>query len=602
MKGVAYGNALAVYANGKLLTVLKNTDEALEENFLGNVMAVGLRSVGNKTCFSDFGMITDLAKVEEGFGTATLSATVKPSDVGDVTFYDAIGGEALTEEKIAVGTDVKVVVTAAEGKFISSVLINGKTCSLTLDESGSRGEYVFRILENTAFSVTVAGRREVCGNVAVSAKLGVTCDITKTVILVTTAEGTTRIEDGVKADGSFAILVPSEEVTITLSCNGLLVKTYALEAGEERVEDLFCTFDRVAPQTDVALDGMTVGGTADKWTSGENGVTSNGNGREMKYFSQTGSAYTVETEIEDLLHGENGAWSWAGITFRSTGDDTQYAFMAFTTEKEGVDVYELTLVKVDTWEVISWYGVVDVTAGALMKVVNNGSKMMLYFNGKVIDVLTAEKYTGVIGKNNAVGFLTLDDGVTFRDFKLTFGSETPVLQTETTVGGMTVSGTADKWTSGENVVTSSGNGREVKYFSQTGSAYTVTAKIENLLHGENGAWAWAGITFRAAGDDTQYAFMMFTTEKEGVDVYELTLVKVDTWEVISWYGVVDVTADSTMQVSSNGTQITLSFNGTEIATLSITDYASIVGWENAVGLITVDGSVTFRDVRVEIEG
>ena len=65
---------------------------------------------------------------------------------------------------------------------------------------------------------------------------------------------------------------------------------------------------------------------------------------------------------------------------------------------------------------------------------------------------------------------------------------------------------------------------------------------------------------------------------------------------------VDVTADSTMQVSSNGTQITLSFNGTEIATLSITDYASIVGWENAVGLITVDGSVTFRDVRVEIEG
>ncbi|MBQ8322736.1 MAG: hypothetical protein IJX91_02085, partial [Clostridia bacterium] len=92
---------------------------------------------------------------------------------------------------------------------------------------------------------------------------------------------------------------------------------------------------------------------------------------------------------------------------------------------DGTTKYAPVLIKMDTWDV-TW--LLDGTEYngwmenvSSLKLVNDGTQIVLYCNGVSVGTLSSG-YESVIGRENTVGFLTIDDSVTFKDYSMTVTS------------------------------------------------------------------------------------------------------------------------------------------------------------------------------------
>ena len=353
---------------------------------------------------------------------------------------------------------------------------------------------------------------------------------------------------------------------ILLYCNGVSVGT--LSSGYESVIGRENTVGFLTIDDSVTFKNYSYETLA--WTTGENSLTSTGKiEREMKYFDRKNTTYVVETTIEGLDQSN----AQAGIVFQAA-DSPLYAY---TVMFDGTTKYAPVLIKMDTWDV-TW--LLDGTEYngwmenvSSLKLVNDGTRIVCYCNDVWVGSVSSG-YESVIGRENTVGFLTIDDSVTFKDYSYeTF-----------------------EWTAGENSLTSTGKiEREVKFFEQKGKAYAVETAIEGLDQSN----AQAGIVFRAA-DSSLYAY---TVMFDGTTKYAPVLIKMDTWDV-TW--LLDGTEYngwmenvSSLKLVNDGTQIVLYCNGVSVGTLS-SGYESVIGRENTVGFLTIDDSVTFKDYSMTV--
>lgn len=226
---------------------------------------------------------------------------------------------------------------------------------------------------------------------------------------------------------------------------------FAVKKGEDGTETMTATdleelgleiVCENALRTATSVDGTAVIGTKDDWTiktddDGKTSATNNGVGREIKYFAQTGIAYTIEAEVNlqnNLLDNSDDSssegsseepedpWTNAGFVIRGA-NSTRYAFMMFL--KSNQKDYGMYLVNVDEWSVLRWLGDwnLDVNGAPTIKVVNDGMQIELYNGEEVLLTLTSEEYQDVVGKNNAVGLITLDGLATFKNLSVEFQAQ-----------------------------------------------------------------------------------------------------------------------------------------------------------------------------------
>lgn len=239
---------------------------------------------------------------------------------------------------------------------------------------------------------------------------------------------------------------------------------FAVKAAEDRamtekdLDDFALTItSQPTFRSEVSLNGVTVSGTEGEWTESENTVTSVGSGQEIKYFAQTGSVYSVEATLvlennQIPTDDQGNPWTDAGIVICGE-NNAQYAFMMFL-KSDGVN-YGMWLVDLNTWIVKEneWLGAWTLTQAEdgttvypTIKIVNDGTQITLYKDGVVLFTLTADAYPDLVGKNNAVGFITIDDSATFRDYSIIFQEQRTAEGTLSVSDGLGIVYNLDKTT------------------------------------------------------------------------------------------------------------------------------------------------------------
>ena len=193
-----------------------------------------------------------------------------------------------------------------------------------------------------------------------------------------------------------------------------------------------------------------------------------------------------------------------------------------------------------------------------------------------------------------VGFLSVKLDVSPDQTVLTdarFNTIAP--QTSVSIGGTTVNGSSREWSSDADSVTSTANGREIKYFASTGTEYVVETKIDKLALDGKEKYPMAGIVVRTAS--VEYAFMF--QDNAGFDKPVLYWIRTGDWKATQLSKTEYIGDSLTLKLVGEGDKISLYANGEFIVTVSD---AEILEAENAVGFISVGCAARFSDFSLTV--
>ena len=172
----------------------------------------------------------------------------------------------------------------------------------------------------------------------------------------------------VKGSGEYAIWLPSGEYAVSFDNENLMSTTKTIAVGADASGEN-ATFVYPRPVSSVVVGDKTVSGSKKAWTETDNGYVSAVASREVKYFSGSAAAYSIEATL-DALGPENSPM--AGIEIAD--GTTSYLYMILETPT----AKELYFIRKSDWKVMR-IGTFGYSAGKItLKAVCDGQSIALY--------------------------------------------------------------------------------------------------------------------------------------------------------------------------------------------------------------------------------
>jgi fructan beta-fructosidase len=332
------------------------------------------------------------------------------------------------------------------------------------------------------------------------------------------------------------------------------------ESGSVRLASLkFTRLGRIWDTGQSTLDSnlagpwTTVGGTWTDIADGKQGAVSG----DAFYLSGTTAAdLTYEGDVR--LDSGRGA---AALTFRASKDATSH----YTVNVDSAGLVKLWRPGRD----IATYATPIVSGRTYhLKVVATGSRFQVYLDrSPVIDATDTAYPSGLLGVNVFSGKATFDN----------LQLNAPGFATNLTGPWRPVSGT---WTSPGTALRSSGAGDAFSLSTATGADFTYSGDVTP----QNGVAA--GLVFRANADATQH----YTAN---VDVNGLVKLWRPGRDIATYQTSITPGRTYRLSVTTSGSNIRVSLNGTEVINATDTAYPS-----GLFGLNGYAGTALFREVRL----
>ncbi len=490
-------------------------------------------------------------------------------------------------------------------------------------------------------TLTFEAQKEINGTVSVASGIDKEYDLTKTVVYAHTTDKIVRYDEVVDANGNFNIIVPNDTQALEFKNSAFISEIIDISNSVSVVFD-----NPILLNDTVVLNGETItsanvanGGNETVWEYGENTASTQGVGREVKWFKNTGNAFTVETEI--LGHTTND--TAAGIVI-ATANKTYAITIKPANNNTAATRYVYDKLPSDP-STFPLNGPLDVSTIGYYKIklVSDGSNITVYMGSanNIDEEITSmttittlnqssetiiSRMTDIIGKEVAIGLVTLGGiKVDFRNFSVETDNVTLTQYTTVNgknVGGSIVGGVDSTWTIGENSAQSAGTvdqNREVRWLKGTGTTYTVETEILGLsLHENHAGLAFTngtntfGITFMINGDNIG-RILLTDAPTSTTDTWLRMVNGPITKSSIGYYKIKVVYDGTTLTIKMGSgedvNQTILEENMVTVETYStgnvdmMPNISNVLGVETAIGLFVrnhskTTSSVTFRNYSV----